>query len=161
MQTLQDLEGALTSSSAELLVNPFQQRGKDKAQETSGEGSSMNMLEFCMRLARGGLCGRMSPMFYASTVGGISFNSSRRFLNAGMGSLGECWTLDFSECPNPAAESSLSGILETGEHLQKYCLSKKALAGMIGRAKRNNIKIPQWMFISTAGIKASGFTRPI
>jgi hypothetical protein len=114
MQTLQDLEGALTSSSAELLVNPFLQLERDKAQETS-------------------------------TVGGISFNSSRKFLNAGMGSFGECWTLDFSECPNPAAECSLSGILETGDHLQKYCLSKKALAGMIGRAKRNNIKIPQWM----------------
>lgn len=46
---------------------------------------------------------------------------------------------NISECPNAAVESSLSDILETGDHLLQFYLSPKACQGILRRAKENNV----------------------
>ncbi len=69
--------------------------------------------------------------------------SSGRWLNSGMGSPTECWTLSTSESPSDAVASSLSDVLETtGAHLLKYCLSPKAAKGILRRAARRGRELP-------------------
>ena len=60
-----------------------------------------------------------------------------------MASPGECWTLNASESPNGAVESSLSDILEPpGEHLLKYSLSPRAAAGILRRSEKRGRALP-------------------
>lgn len=68
--------------------------------------------------------------------------SSGRWLNSGMGSPTEFWTLQGSEFPSDAVASSLSDVLETGPHLLRYCLSPKAAAGILRRAARRGRDLP-------------------
>jgi len=68
--------------------------------------------------------------------------SSGRWLNSGMASPTECWTLSTSESPSAAVVSSLSDVLETGPHLLKYCLSPKAAVGILRRAERRGRTLP-------------------
>jgi len=57
--------------------------------------------------------------------------------------LGECWTLNFSECPNAAEESTLSQVIVTeSSSLNKYFLSAQACAGILKRAKRRGKALP-------------------
>lgn len=67
---------------------------------------------------------------------------SGRWLNSGMGSPTECWTLSTSESPSGAGVSSLSDVLETGPHLLRYCLSPKAAQGILRRAARRERELP-------------------
>lgn len=62
--------------------------------------------------------------------------SSTSWGNAGMGGPTECWTLNSLESPSVAVGSSLSDIVETGDHLQQYCLSQTAARGLVARAIR-------------------------
>lgn len=55
---------------------------------------------------------------------------------------GACLTLSTSESPNVAVVSSLSAILETGPHLQRYCLSPKAARGILRRAAARGRELP-------------------
>ena len=72
-----------------------------------------------------------------------------RWQNAGMGSPTEFLTLSLSEwnhtllpSPNDGDVCSLSDILETGDHLHKYCLSAKACAGILRRAAKWGKELP-------------------
>ncbi len=56
--------------------------------------------------------------------------------NSGILSDGVCLTAKTSESPNLAKESTLSGVIETGEVPDKYFLSPSAAAGMLRRADR-------------------------
>ncbi len=51
-------------------------------------------------------------------------------------------TLNFSECPNVAKESSLSQVLVTGSIPQKYFLSARACAGILARAQKRGKILP-------------------
>jgi hypothetical protein len=52
-------------------------------------------------------------------------------------------TLNTSEYPNAAVESSLSDVLEmTGEHLLKYSISAKAAEGILRRSNRKGKQLP-------------------
>ena len=69
---------------------------------------------------------------------------SERWKSAGIASRGVCLTLNTSESPKDAVESSLSAILETtGEHLRKYSLSPRAAQGILNRATRRGKTLPQ------------------
>ena len=68
--------------------------------------------------------------------------SSGRWSNSGMGSPTECWTLNTSESPSVAVESSLSRVLETGELPQRFFLSAKACAGILRRAGKRGEALP-------------------
>lgn len=58
------------------------------------------------------------------------------------GSHGVSSTLNFSECPNVAKESSLSQVLVTGSIPQKYFLSARACAGILARAQKRGKLLP-------------------
>jgi len=59
-----------------------------------------------------------------------------------MGSPTECWTLNTSESPSVAVESSLSRVLETGVLPQRFFLSPTACAGILRRAERRGKALP-------------------
>lgn len=56
--------------------------------------------------------------------------------------LGGSSTLNISECPNDAEESSLSQVLETTSIPQKYFLSARACEGILKRAERRGKVLP-------------------
>ena len=68
---------------------------------------------------------------------------SGRWGNSGFGGPTECWTLSSSEFHSAAVVCSLSDILETGEHLQRYSLSPKACAGILRRAEKRGKQLPE------------------
>ncbi len=92
---------------------------------------------------RAGYSGKTSPAFCPATADGTLVPSSGQWSNSGTGSPTESWTLNSSECPNDAAESSLSDILETGDVPQRYFLSARACAGILHRADKRGTKLPQ------------------
>lgn len=128
-----------------------------EASQTPAETWPLNFVEYLQQSGRAGLFGKTSPVFIRlsamkrkvlewiqkdGTTGEslrkrqILQPSSQHFENAGIAYPGGCWTLNFSECPNVAVESSLLDILETtGDHLQRYYLSPKACAGILRRAQ--------------------------
>ena len=84
-----------------------------------------------------GWSGRMSPVFCHQMEDGTLAPSSEGWRNSGMGSPGECWTLNTCEhadldgrSPSDGDVCSLSDILETGDVPQRYYLTAKACAGI-------------------------------
>ena len=70
--------------------------------------------------------------------------SSGRWLNSGIASHGECWTLKTSESHSDAEECFLSDVLqEIGEIQPRYYLSPVAAAGILKRAERRKKHIPE------------------
>jgi hypothetical protein len=73
--------------------------------------------------------------------------SSGRWLNSGMGTPTELWTLKTLESPNDGGEysSSLENILEppTALGLAKYYLSHRAAQGILRRATRRGKTLPE------------------
>lgn len=65
-----------------------------------------------------------------------------RWMTSGTVWRGEFWTRSSSEWPSDAAVCSLSDVLETRDVPQRYCLSKKACAGIIRRAERRGKSLP-------------------
>ena len=67
----------------------------------------------------------------------------------GVKSHGGYWTHNIGECPNVAAESSLSRILQPTEDVpEKYYLSPRACAGILRRAKERGKKLPEELRIA-------------
>ena len=96
-----------------------------------------------------GSSGRMSLASFPWTKGQPSVPSLERWRNLGMAWRGECLTLNTSEWNHTLAPSrsdgsvcSLSDILETGDHLSRYCLSPKACAGILRRAEKRGRALP-------------------
>lgn len=65
--------------------------------------------------------------------------------------LGAYLTANFSECPNAAAESSLSQILEANVP-EKYFLSPKACAGILKRAEARGKRLPDALQSALTGV---------
>lgn len=105
-------------------------------------GCGLSFIESLRQTAPPGSLSRTSLGSCRPTEGGTLESSSGRWLNAGMGSLGEFWTLDISESPNAGAECSLSEVLESEPVPRKYYLSRKACAGILRRAKNRGATIP-------------------
>ncbi len=76
-----------------------------------------------------GWYGRTSPVCCHRTADGILAPSSGGWQNSGMGSPTGFLTLSSSAWPSDAAVCSLSDVLETGDHLRRYCLSARACLG--------------------------------
>jgi hypothetical protein len=62
------------------------------------------------------------------------------------------------ECPNAAAASSLSAILETGDLPPRFYLSPKACEGILRRAERRGKALPPMLAEALRGCKRSGNT---
>src|SRR5690606_20776671 len=81
----------------------------------------------------------LSRTFRASSVriaDGVLGCSSKRRPNSGMLLGGVLLTADTSESPSRAKESTLSGVVETGEVPERYFLSPNAAKGILRRADR-------------------------
>ena len=78
-----------------------------------------------------------------------SGHSSTPWRSAGIRHAGESWTLNMSEWTHTlvpshsdGSVSSLSDILETGDHLRPYYLSPRACAGILRRAAKRDKTLP-------------------
>ena len=131
--------------------------GEDlKTREETSRSSSCRSRQ---QSGRGGFCGRTCRVFCERTEDGTLVPSSGRWLNSGMGSPTEFWTLATSECPSVAEESFLSDVLETGMHLSRYFLTTKAGGGIARRLAKKSISIPEVSkAIGLVGLLDSGGT---
>jgi hypothetical protein len=99
----------------------------------------------------GGTLAEDNPTEYREVLAGVAacaptgepwVPSSGRWGNTGWGSRSEFWTRSGSVYRSDASVSSLSGILETGPHLSKYCLSPRAARGILRRAAGRGRELP-------------------
>lgn len=105
--------------------------------------SSGSLPESLARYAPHGFSLRMWSDSLAPTEGTILRSSSTRWGNSAMGGPIGYSTLDTSECPRGAVESTLSAILQDGAIIpQRYYLSPKAAAGILRRAERRGKQLP-------------------
>ena len=112
-------------------------------QMTFEESSCIPIWALWENINRNGLYRRTFPEYYLAVKDLILRVSSVTWKNAGMGGLTGCLTLNTSEYPSAAVESSLSDILIIGQTLpQKYYLSRKACAGILRRAAKYKRKLP-------------------
>ena len=109
---------------------------------TQEETSPLSIATFLKDSGRIGSSGKMSPASSVQTRDGTLAPSLGRWLNSGMGSPTECWTLKTSESPNVAVVSLLSDILETGDVPHRYYLSQKACEGVLRRAEKRGKELP-------------------
>ena len=84
---------------------------------------------------------RKPPLFLCLTRDGLQQDACLTWTEDGA-LLGEYTMHSFGECPNAAAESRLSAILEENPH-PKYYLSAKACAGILRRAERRGKELPE------------------
>ena len=82
-----------------------------------------------------------TPLFLCLTKDGLQQDACLTWTEDGA-LLGEYTMHSFGECPNAAAESRLSAILEECPH-QRYSLSAKACQGILNRAERRGKKLPE------------------
>lgn len=118
-----------------------------------------NFLNWLNDAAPGGFFLRTSPACCHRTAEGILEPSSKQWSNAGMGSPTESWTLSLVDWHSGASVCGLSDILETGDHLQRYCLSPRACKGILRRAERRGKKLPEQLeevLQSVAGVTIPG-----
>ncbi len=132
----------LTLLSEEVLVKTFQLQGIEPDFMESVLHWQGNISDFLMKYAHNGLYGKMSRAVFQQTGETISQHSSMKWKKSGMVWHGEFWTHSISECPKDAVASSLSGILETGDHLSPYYLSPRACQGILRRAEKKNVVLP-------------------
>lgn len=102
-----------------------------------------NFSDLLAILMRDGWSGRMCAGCFRSMAEGTSGKLSVKPQSSGMAWHGEFLTLPVLECPNAVAESSLLDILETGDHLSRYCLSPGFCAGILNRAKKKKYRLPE------------------
>ena len=81
--------------------------------------------------------------------------SSPPYLNSGLGSPGEFWTLNTSEFPRDASASSLSDILETGDVPRRFFLTPKACAGILCRAEKRGRRLPPALLAALKAVAAA------
>jgi hypothetical protein len=91
---------------------------------------------------RDGSSGKTSQVFSAAAVTEISPASSQPWLNSGMGTPIESWTLVTSEYHNRAEESMLSDILETGDVPQRYFFSPGRCSLLLERMEKHGLVRP-------------------
>lgn len=133
------------SSAEDSPVRTSASQAAEQDSMVAGPASSTNSPASQMSLydpADGGYS-RTFPDYFPATTDAISPSYSRRWPKAGFTtSPGECWTVDISESPNDAAESSsLHDVLEA-DVPGKYYLSPKAARGIMRRSKKRGRTLP-------------------
>lgn len=132
----------LTFWSVGLLAKASPSPGKEADFPTSAADWPCTLYGLWQRLSLSGSCGKTSPELFPLRLDGTSGHSSGRWMVSGIISHGECLTLNSSECPSAAVESSLSDILETGDIQQRFYLSPAACAGILRRAEKRGRTLP-------------------
>jgi len=88
-----------------------------------------------------------------------SVSSWPRWLSAGIASPGGFSTVDISDSPNDAVESSLLDIQLTGELPPRFFLSQRAARGILRRARRRGVTIGEPVLSALLRLAAEGSTR--
>ena len=143
----------LTFLSQERPANPSLSRDSVVDWMTTVATWPLSFVALLGECAPAGSAGRMSLASFPWTKGQPSVPSLEHWRNLGMAWHGECLTLNTSEWNHTLAPSrsdgsvcSLSDILETGDHLSRYCLSPKACAGILRRAEKRGRALPEPYF---------------
>lgn len=123
---------------------------KAKVSKAKEALSSLNVCESLTYLRRNGLSSKTSPDSFQLTKEGTLELSCKRWPKAGMGINGEFLTVNTSESPNDAKESSLLDILEDNVH-PRYYFSLKAIQGMTRRALKHHPKANVLMHVRDSG----------
>ena len=132
----------LTSSSGGHPVNRLVIAGSEADWPTRVVNWRWSFFDWLMSFDPGGFAGRTYPESCHPMADGILASSSGRWRNSGMGFAGEYWTLNTLEWPSDAVVSSLSRIVETGNHLRPYFLSARACSGILRRAEKHGRQLP-------------------
>jgi len=138
------------------------------ASQDSGGGCPMSagilhshIAEWLISCAPSGSSGKTSPVSCHQTEDGTLVPSSGRWQNSGMYSGGECLTLNTSESPKDAVDSSLSDVLQEISEISEKCyLTPKAAKGILDRAERRQKDLPEKLRDALTGL-ASASTRLI
>lgn len=123
-------------------VNPSQSLDSEEAWLIRVATSPSNILTCLTASAPAGWSGRTSPVSCQTTEDGRLVPASGSWGNAGMGSPTAFLTLSTGAFHKDATVSSLSAILETGDHLRPYCLSATACQGILRRAAKRGKTLP-------------------
>jgi len=136
-------------SSEERPVNHSASRGSGLDWMIRGGTSASLILQSLTAIAPNGSFGRMFRGYCRPGKDGILEPSSGVWANSGMGSPTECLMLNTFEWTglselshSDAGVCSLSDILETGDALHRYFLSKKACCQILLRAEQQNKELP-------------------
>ena len=139
----------LTSSSAEPPARDSAPPDEEMAFMTRVLAWPSNMYPLLRDFGRDGWCGKTSAASSTTAADGTLAPSSGFWRNSGMVWHGESLTFNSAEhtttrgpSPSPGGVSSLSDILETGDHLLRYCLSPAASRGVLRRAAKYHTKLP-------------------
>src|SRR5271169_4773737 len=143
MTTKNSNEHQLISSSEAPLASHSLSKDSEKDWLTHVVTWPSNIYDLLTSSDHAGSSGKTSPTSCALTEAGILLPSSGAFKSLVMGSPHECWTLDISESPKSAVESTLSDILETGDLPPQCFLSPAACQGVLNRSvdKRYKVKL--------------------
>ena len=125
----------LTFCVQDSLVKVLQSLGKEKDLNTKELDSGEKWSEVCDYLSHNGFLEKMFPGFYPLMKAETFQKLSATCKKSGMAYHGEYLTVNSSESPNDVVDSSLSDVLEECVH-QRYCLSRKAVEGIIRRTKK-------------------------
>lgn len=102
-----------------------------------------NMSGSFLASLRAGSSSKTSAALEMPNTPQISKPSLRRFEKSAISDASGVWTLATSASRSDAIECSLSSILETGDHLRRYCLSQTACAGILRRAAKRGKTLPE------------------
>ena len=149
----------LTFLSEEHPASLSQSLDSEKAWQTHVETWHSSILELLTTFDQDGSSGKMSQVSCQVTEDGILEPLRGRWLNSGMGSHIECWTLSSSEWPKDVEECSLSDTLETGDLPQRFFLSAKACAGILRRAEKRGKQLPQALYQALQTVSLGGCTK--
>ena len=122
-------------------VKTFQWPESEEDWKEIGQVSSGNLSALSMNSSPDGYLSKMYRGGFRPMMGKISESDLKPWANAGMVWRGECLTHSTLESPKDAVECSLSDILETHVH-QRFYLSPKACEGILRRAEKRGIKLP-------------------
>ena len=136
-------EDQLTFFAEGHLVSHSASQDSERDCQTSAEILRSHIAEWLISCVPSGSSGKTSPVSCHPTEDGILVPSSGRWQNSGMYSDGVCLTLNTSESPKDAVDSSLSDVLqEISEISDKYCLSQRASQGILDRSVRRSKTLP-------------------
>src|ERR1019366_10404577 len=111
MNTKSLIKHNLICSLAARHANPSLWQDSDTDLMTNVETWPYSLYDLYQYVSQTTSCGKMSLEFYPTTADEPSDNSPTKFLNVGIVAPGGCLTLNTSEWPNHAAESTLSDIM--------------------------------------------------
>jgi hypothetical protein len=143
------------------LVSHSASPDSEKDCQTSEGILRSHIAEWLISCAPSGSFGKTSPVSCHQMEDGTLVPSSGRWQNSGMYSDGVCLTLNTSESPKDAVDSSLSDVLQEISEISDKCyLTPRAAKGILDRAEKRQKDLPEKLRDALTGL-ASASTRLI